>query len=676
MNNLQFSIKNTKFPDLLICSALFLFSFFITLYYPNVLLGIIILLSFGFIVHTNFIKLQNYSITEHIIASIGIGLLTVNLLMASLVYLNKTELFKEILLLLFLLFLAIFFIRRKTSDFKGYDFNREDTIPWVIVILFFFVSVMLRHADFRFPDEYMYLNKLGGISSGGYISDYAQERYFFYYSYSAIIGFATPTFRSAEIISLFFMALSLIPTYLLGKELFNKEVGYISALFLAFNPSFMFYSIRLLSDIPLIFLITSFLYFFYKWYAGKNKIDFFISFIFLLIAAFVKLHGFIFLGIGALYMLLTLNFKNFKKNVIFLLILIGALVFFSKVWENVHGNLYSRLQWLFSIVITDVRTDIIWVGYKMYITFLSPDLYSMPFVVLFFLGIAATLKEPFHKKLFLLMPVGVYILFISLANKDFGMGVRNFFEVVPLVSIVAAYGTVHRERPYRSVFWILLCLYLAVLAVMVVFAPRFPHLNFIMPDIPLWIRALTFGAAFVVTFLIVYNQGGGKWHKVTYLIISLVVISSLLNAIFFINIQEGYPDRSKSGIIEAGEWLSENTPSNARIQSNTWELPFWLDINIKSNPGMHYPESTFLSYYVNRTTYAPPSNEELLLERIKNKEVDYIVLFTDPLLTINPDAVNYTYLQKYINQTPDGTELIHTDQSENRRLLFEIYKVI
>lgn len=672
MNNLQFSIKNTKFPDMLICSALFLFSFFITLYSPNVFLGIIIVLSFGFIVHTNFIRPQTYSITEHIIASVGIGLLTVNLLVASLVYLNKTQLFKEILLLLFLLFLAISFIRRKTGEFKGYNFNREDIIPWVIVILFFFVSVVLRHADFRFPDEYMYLNKLGGITSGGYISDYAQERYFFYYSYSAIIGFAVPTFRSAEIISLFFMALSLIPTYLLGKELFNKEIGYISALFLAFNPSFIFYSIRLLSDIPLIFLITSFLYFFYKWYAGKNKIDFFISFIFLVIAAFVKLHGVIFLGIGALYMLLTLNTKNFKKNITFLLLLIGALQLFSTIWN--YGGLYLMLKWLFSMVINDVRTNIIWIGYKMYITFLSPDIYSMPFVVLFFLGIAATLKEPFHKKLFLLMPVGVYILFISLANKDFGMGVRNFFEVVPLVSIVAAYGTVHRERSYRSVFWILLCLYLAVLAVMVVYAPRFPHLNFIMPDIPLWIRALTFGAAFMVIFLIVYNRG--EWRKVTYLIISLIVVSSLLNAIFFINMQEGYPDRSKSGIIEAGEWLSANTPSNARIQSNTWELPFWLDINIKSNPGMRYPESTFLSYYVNRTTYAPPANEELLLERIKNKEVDYIVLFIDPLLTINPDAVNYTYLQKYINQTPDGTELIHTGQSENQRLLFKVYRVV
>ncbi|VVB88634.1 Dolichyl-phosphate-mannose-protein mannosyltransferase [uncultured archaeon] len=673
MGNMQFSVMKAKFSDILICSVLFLFSFFITLYYPNVFLGIIILLSFGFIVHTNFIKPQTHSITEHIIASIGIGLLTVSLLMASLLYLNKIQMFKEILLLLFLLFLTISFIRRKTSDFKGYNFNREDIIPWVIVILFFFVSVVLRHADFRFPDEYMYLNKLGGITSGGYISDYAQSRYFFFYSYSAIIGFAAPTFRSAEIISLFFMALSLIPTYLLGKELFGKDTGYISALFLAFNPSFIFYSIRLLSDIPLIFLITSFLYFFYKWYAGKNKIDFFISFIFLMIAALVKLHGVIFLGIGALYMLLTLNSKNFKKNIIFLFLLIGTLHLFLTIWD--YGGLYLMLKWFFSNI-TDLRTDIIWVGYKMYITFLSPDLYSMPFVVLFFLGIAVTLKEPFYKKLFLLMPVGVYILFISLASRDFGMGVRNFFEVVPLMSIVAAYGTVHREQPYRSIFWILLCLYLAVLAVMVVYAPRFPHLNFIMPDIPLWIRALTFGAAFMVTFLMVYNRGEGKWHRVTYLVISLVVVSSLLNANFFINMQDGYPDRSKSGIIEAGEWLSENTPSNARIQSNTWELSFWLDTNIKSKPGMRYPESTFLSYYVNRTTYAPPSNEELLFERVKDKEVDYIVLFTDPLLTINPDAETYAYLQKYINQTPNGTELIHTGQSGNQRLLFEVYKVV
>ncbi len=669
-------IKNHRFIDLLICAVLFLFSFFISLYYSSAFLGIIILLSFGFAVHTIFIKPDSYSVTEHIIMSAGIGLLAVNLLMASFVYLNKTQLFKESLLLLFLLSITISFIIRKTGKFKEYNFNKEDAFPWIIVILFFFVSIALRHADFRFPDEYMYLNKLVGITSGGYISDYAQDRYFFHYSYSAIISFAALTFRSAEIISMFFVALSLIPAYLLGRELFNKEVGYVSVLFLAFNPSLIFYSIRLLPGVPSIFLITAFLYFFYKWSTGKNKIDFFISGIFLMIAIFVKLHGIIFLAIGALFIVLTINLKNFKKNIIGLIIFISALLLFSTVW-NLHGDLYSMLQSFFSRITSEVSNDIIWVGYKMYITFFSPDIYSMPFVVLFFLGIAAFLKEPFHKKFFLLMPVAVYVLFISFSRGDFGMAVRNFLVVVPLMSIIAAYGTVKNEKSYRSVFWILLFLYLTVLAIMVVYAPRFPHLNFVLPDIPLWIRVLTFGSAFAVAFLITYDWKNEKWQKVEYSIILLVIFSSLLNASFFINMQEGYPDKSKSGILDAGKWLSENTPSDAKIQSSTWELPFWMDTNIRSNPGMRYPKSTFLSYYVDRITYAPPDNEELLLGRITNEEIDYIVIFTDPLLTTSDDTgETYKYLQKYVYETPAGTELVYTGYSKSKKVLFRIYKVI
>lgn len=608
--------------------------------------------------------------------SAGIGLLTANLLMASLVYLNKTQLFKEILLLLFLLSIIISFIIRKKNEFKEYYFNREDVFPWVIVIMFFFVSVMLRHADFRFPDEYMYLNKIGGIVSGGYISYYAQDRYFFHYSYSSISAFAPLTFKSAEIVSLFFVSMSLIPTFLLGRELFDKKVGYVSVLFLAINPSIIFYSIRLLPGVPTIFLITSFLYFFYKWSKNRNPTDFFISSIFLIIAVFVKLHGIIFLAISTLYILLTLNFRNFKKNIFYLLIFISALLLFSTVW-NLHGDLYSMLQSFFSRITSEVSNDIIWVGYKMYITFFSPDIYSMPFVVLFFLGIAAFLKEPFHKKFFLLIPVIVYVMFISFSRGDFGMAVRNFLVVVPLMSITAAYGTVKNEKSYRSVFWILLFLYLTVLAIMVVYAPRFPHLNFVLPDLPLWIRVLTFSAAFAVVLLMLHDWKTEKWQKAQCLIISLVIISSLLNANFFINMQEGYPDHSKSGILEAGKWFSENTLSNARIQSSTWELPFWMDTNTKSNPGMRYPKSTILSYYVDRITYAPPANDELFLERIKYKEVDYIVIFTDELLTTSDDTrETYKYLQKYVHEAPSGTELVYTMFNKNQKILFRVYQVI
>lgn len=674
MRNYRENIVEPKYLGLLLPSALFLFSFLISLYSPNVFLAIIILLSFGFIIQTIFIKPHSLSITEHIIVCAGVGLLTANLLMAFLVYLNKTLLFKESLLLLFFGCLIISFIKWKKSEFKDYYLNKEDTYPWIVVILFFFISVVLRHADFRFPDEYMYLNKIVGIVSGGYISDYAQDRYFFHYSYSSILAFAPLTFKSAEIASMFFVSLSLIPTYLLGKELFNKNVGYVAILFLAFNPSIIFYSIRLLTEVPLIFLIASFLYFLYKWSKSRNTTDFFISCVFILIAILVKLHGIIFLGIGTIYMLSTFNYKNFYKNTKYLLIFISLLILFSIIW-NLHGNLYAMLQGIFSRIVNDISSDVIWVGYKLYITSFAPDLYSMPFVVLFFFGAAAFLKEPHDKKFFLLMPIAVYVLLISLAGGQFGMGVRNFLVIIPLMSIIAAYGIVQRERIYRSVFWSLLGLYLIALSIMVIFAPRFPHLNFILPDLPLWIRILTFSAAFAIIILMFHDWKAKKWQKVQYLIVSLVIFSSLLNANFFINLQDGYPDRSKSGILEAGEWFSSNTPPNARIQSSTWELPFWMDTNIRSNPGMRYPKSTFLSYYVDRVTYAPPGNEELL-DRIKNKDVDYIVIFTDQLLTTSDDTrETYKYLQKYVNETPSGTDLVYTGYSVRQKVLFRIYNV-
>lgn len=394
--------------------------------------------------------------------------------MAALVYLNKSQFFKYILLLLFLLALAISVIKRYIIEFNGYYFNRDDVFSLIVVSMFFFVSIALRHADFRFPDEYMYLNKIGGIVSGGYISDYAQDRYFLHYSYSSILEFAPLTFKSVEIASLFFFSMSLIPTYLLGKELFNREVGNFAALFLALNPSFIFHSIRLLPDALLIFFITSFLYFFYKWSKSRSTIDFFISCIFLMLAIFVKFHGIIFLGIGTVYILLNSNFKDLKKNIIYLSILIVALLLLI-IW-NLHYNLYLMLSGLFSRIANEISHDVIWIGYKAYITYFSPDLYSIPFIILFFFGIAAFLKEPFNKKIFLLMPIAVYVFFISLIGGLFGIEVRNFLVVVPLMSIIAAYGIVYREKAIHSIFWILLNLYLIVLAIMVIYAPRFPHL--------------------------------------------------------------------------------------------------------------------------------------------------------------------------------------------------------
>jgi hypothetical protein len=673
MDKTDFPIKKTKFLDLIICPVLFVFSYYISMYYPSALLGTLILLSFGFVVQTTFIKPHRLSITEHVLVSAGIGLLAVNILMAGLIHFHKAQWFKEALLLLFLLATVTSFIKRKTYEFKGYHFKKEDVYLWTFILLFFLVSLSVRHADFRFPDEYMYLSKFEDIiTDEGYISEFAQRRYFFHYSYSSILEFAKLTFRSTETISLFFVSLSLIPTYLLGKELFNKRTGIIAVLFLAFNPSIVFYSIRLLPWAPSIFLITSYMYFFYKWFQGRNISDFLISGVFITTSIFVKLHGVVFLAIALLYLLLASDTKDLQKNNRYPLMIGGVLSLLSITW-NLHGKLWR----LVASIAQDIRDDIMGVGYKMYITYFSPDLYAMPFVFLFFFGIAAILKKPKEEKLFLLLPLIVYVLLLSSSNPNFGRGIRNFFVVLPLMSIVGAYGITHRENISRRVFWILLYLYLIILAVMAIHAPRFPHLDHVLPDLPLWIRIITFSLAFVVIFLMIYDWKKEQWQKVEYSIISLVIISSLLNANFFINMQGGYSDKSKNGIVEAGKWLSENTPPTARIQSSTWELGGWERFNIRSNPEMRYPKSTFLSYYVNRTTYAPPRKEDLLLERIKRKEVDYIVIFTDPLLTTSEKTRNvYKYLQKYVDEAPPGTELVYTGYNENQEVLFRIYKVV
>ncbi|MBE0525081.1 MAG: hypothetical protein IBX40_12255, partial [Methanosarcinales archaeon] len=186
----------------------------------------------------------------------------------------------------------------------------------------------------------------------------------------------------------------------------------------------------------------------------------------------------------------------------------------------------------------------------------------------------------------------------------------------------------------------------------------------------------TFGSALIIVILVTIKPDREKWQTVGKIIIFLVIFSSLLNAIFFIYWQVEYPDRSQNGIVEASKWLNENTPANATIQSSIWELPGWININKPLHPEMKYPRSTFLSHYVYRTTYAPPGNEKDFLTRIENKEIDYIVIFTDPTLTSSEHAKNiYDYLQNYVDEAPAGSELIYSE-FKNQKVLFRIYKVL
>ena len=69
----------------------------------------------------------------------------------------------------------------------------------------------------------------------------------------------------------FLGALSVILVYVLGKELFNKRAGLISALFFAFIPLHVFYSSRVLTDVLLTFFVLLTFISFIKGYEKGDK---------------------------------------------------------------------------------------------------------------------------------------------------------------------------------------------------------------------------------------------------------------------------------------------------------------------------------------------------------------------------------------------------------------------
>jgi hypothetical protein len=641
--------------DSIIITGLFSLSIALSPLFPHAIWGIIALISLGYILERIPIDPRDFSITEHLLAGIGIGLLIFNVVLGALIYTSQGHLFKPVLLTLFVTSLIIAAVKNRRSDYIP---GKAEVFPWIAALAFFLASIAIRHADFRIPDEYLYLYGLEGIIEEGQLSPYARGRVFFFITYSGIMRFSDATFRSTEITSLFFTSLSLIPTYLLGKELFDRRIGQAALLFLVFNPSFIFYSIRLLPWAPSIFLLTSYLYFLYRWTETRSKPTLLLASIFLSIAIFVKLHGLLFLGLGILYLVLA-HWDELDKR--YLGVSTGALLLLS--W---HFNIPSLLWRLISRILYDLRHDVITAGYKTYVTYFAPDLYGMPFVLLFFSGISAFYREKLRLKLFLLIPIVAYILAFS---DGFGMGVRHFLVVVPLMSIIAARGLTAEERSLPILFLLTLT-YFAILGIMILSAPVFPHLVNVIPDIPLWMRALTFGSGGITLFLILR---GNSRHQAT--MITMVVFASLLNAHFFVNMQDAYPDDSREGLKEAGRWLSENTPRDARIQSTTGELDSWRRINRALEPEALYPKSTFLSYYVDRTTYAVPENEEELLKRIEGKEIDYVVVFSHFMLTESEPAEPFNYTKKYISEAPSGTELVHTGYDNRGEVQFRVYRV-
>lgn len=152
------------------------------------------------------------------------------------------------------------------------------------------------------------------------------------------LGFGELTFR---IILLFFSLAGIWLTYLIGKDLFNKHVGLIATALTSFHYLNLFYSARLLTDIPSFTLWLFVVYFFLQGYINKKGIYLYLMGLTFALAILMRFPsgslGVVFLA----YLLLTRDFSFLKNKKLWMSIIIFFIIFIPYViW---YYTTYNRI---------------------------------------------------------------------------------------------------------------------------------------------------------------------------------------------------------------------------------------------------------------------------------------------------------------------------------------------
>jgi len=140
-----------------------------------------------------------------------------------------------------------------------------------------------------------------------------------------LIGFCLSFFGNTELLMrVFILATSIgavIFLYALGSLMFNKTTGLIASFMLATFWSFSFYSFRVLTDVPLVFLWLGSIYFFFKGLKDNKYKWYVLSGVFLGFSALMKFSSIILIVVFGLYLLITERHKMFFniKNYVFAL---------------------------------------------------------------------------------------------------------------------------------------------------------------------------------------------------------------------------------------------------------------------------------------------------------------------------------------------------------------------
>lgn len=253
-----------------------------------------------------------------------------------------------------------------------------------------------------------------------------------------------------KVLGMLFGAGCVYLTYMIGREIFDKRVALVSALFLAFIPAFFFFSSRMLSGVPSLFFMLLSVYFFI------NK-RYFLTGLFAGIAFLTRfLELFAFFVILALFLVHFRKEKNFLMNLFYIFIGFLAVVVPYLIFNYfIYGNIFYPFD--MQLFLTKKTGSMYHGPFWFYFVNLFRENILLVFALF---GIVLVFKKQDYKKFTILFSFLVFFTFFTfIAQKE----VRFMLLFLPHLCILASYGifsVFNKIKNKKIVFSLFLLLFL------------------------------------------------------------------------------------------------------------------------------------------------------------------------------------------------------------------------
>ena len=389
--------------------------------------------------------------------------------------------------------------------------------------------------------------------------------------------------------------LSIYAVYLLGNEAYNKKVGLIAAFLMSLNYFNIFYTFRILADLPTLTFFTLSAYFFLKYFKYHKPRDIYWAAVMTGIGTLFKLPVASILFVVAIFIVLTEGLTFLKKKeiyiaaLIFLLILSPYLIWgymqFGGFVISQAGAYNMAEETGFAYVMSSIQNVI---GYLR----LFPTYFPLAIVIAFVAGLI-TMKRVIY---------GWDVIFSKEESETRKKLKRDLFLIllfiIPFVTIVLSLGYVDSR--------ILLIV--------------FPIVSII-------------GSAFIIKMydLLAKEKNG----KILGIIIIALILTFPIYGLKQTEEQLVLKSHSYEQVKWAGVWLKENTlPTEAVVSTSTTQIRYYSEretFDLKQTEeefDQLLIENPQIKYYLLASAFEPARNKDWMFEYPGKHNLELVKLYS------------------------------------------------